>query len=236
LSEGATEHGKPSGLKLRVISGVLLAPAVLAIILIGGPLFLAFIFVAAFIALFEFMRLADRGSHRYFHFAIGMIYIVLCFSSYALVRLGYDQGAWLAVCVMLAVWASDIGAYFFGKTIGGPKMAPKLSPNKTWAGLGGAMFFCGLALVILQFAGFALESYINTDLGLTAGNAPCVFLTGLVLGLVGQAGDLCKSFYKRRVGVKDSGNLIPGHGGLLDRIDALMLVSPALLIILLLWR
>lgn len=224
-----------SSLKQRIISGAVLAPVVVSLILLGGWFFKAMIFVAALISLFEFLRLAERGSHKYLHYCIGTIYLVLCFAAYAILRLGYEQGAWLALVVILCVWASDVGAYFLGKTIGGPKMAPKLSPNKTWAGLCGAMFFCGLALVLLQFLGYALRPYMNTDLGLDPADAPFVFATGLLLGSVGQAGDLGKSFYKRRVGVKDSGQLIPGHGGLLDRIDALLLVSPAFLIILQAW-
>lgn len=184
---------------------------------------MAMIAAAALLSLYEFIGLANQGTRRYFHIFVGVVYLSICFTAYLFIRFGFEagDGAWLALSVMLCVWASDIGAYIAGKTIGGPKMAPGLSPNKTWAGLGGSMFFCGLALVILQY-------FVNIP------DMPYIFAVGLLLGIVGQGGDLLMSFYKRRVEAKDTGTLIPGHGGLLDRIDALLLVSPAFLGILLL--
>ena len=115
---------------------------------------------------------------------------------------------------MMCVWASDIGAYFTGKRLKGPKMAPKISPNKTWAGFLGAMFFGGLTL-------WAMSFFVQA--GIPGG---LLFLSGSVFGAVGQAGDLLVSILKRQAGTKDTGNLIPGHGGLLDRIDSLLLVIP----------
>ena len=221
-----------SGLKQRVISGLILAPLVVGIIIAGGWFFGAMILAAAFISLYEFLKLVDGTKNKWFHIIIGTVYLGLCFGSYVLIRTGYEQGAWLALVTILCVWASDTGAYFVGKKVGGPKMAPRLSPNKTWAGLGGSMVFCGISLVLLHYAAIPLQSVLNTNLGLDSSNTPCIFVIGVLLGLVGQAGDLMKSFYKRRAGVKDSGHLIPGHGGLLDRIDSLLLVSVAFLIIL----
>lgn len=122
------------------------------------------------------------------------------------------------------VWASDIGAYVFGKTIGGPKMAADISPNKTWAGLAGAII-CPFLLCLLFFI---FVSHTITSLGV---DIMVALIAGIIMGVVGQAGDLIISVLKRRAGAKDSGQLIPGHGGVLDRIDAMMLTAPVFLLI-----
>jgi phosphatidate cytidylyltransferase len=115
---------------------------------------------------------------------------------------------------MVTVWSADSLAYFAGRIIGGPKLAPVISPKKTWAGLGGAV--AGSALASLAFALIA---------GLP-GLFLLAFLAGL-LAIVEQAGDLFKSAMKRHYGVKDSGRLIPGHGGVIDRVDGLVAVAMA---------
>ena len=126
---------------------------------------------------------------------------------------------WLVLGV-LYVWVSDSAAYFAGKLIGGPKMALEISPNKTWAGLAGATVVPGVVAVLwTQYI-----SHID--------NILMAFILGLVMGVVGQAGDLFISLVKRRAHVKDSGSLIPGHGGLLDRVDAMMLCAPVFLSII----
>lgn len=111
------------------------------------------------------------------------------------------------------VWASDVGAYALGRAIGGPRLAPSISPNKTWAGAVGG--FCCAALV-----GFGAS-------WLSRGAAAPIVATSLVVALAAQAGDLAESFAKRKFGAKDSSTLIPGHGGLLDRLDSLLTASLA---------
>jgi phosphatidate cytidylyltransferase len=120
---------------------------------------------------------------------------------------GRDVVLWL----LLVVWASDIGAYAAGRLIGGPKLAPRISPNKTWAGLGG-----GVAAAAVTSAVFA-EGWGGAHVGTAA-------ILGALLAMVAQLGDLGESWVKRRFGVKDASRLIPGHGGLLDRVDALLAV------------
>jgi len=219
----------------RLLSGLVLAPLTIALILLGGWFFIAFITLGLLVALYEWYGLAVKGTHKYFHLALGALYLLIVYATFLHLRFEFPQGAWLVVCVMIAVWASDIGAYLLGKKIGGPKMAPAISPNKTWAGLIGAMNGAGLVLVFLMFFGYALEPWLHTRIGLIAPDFWKVFLAGFVLGAVGQAGDLLVSVYKRRVGAKDTGALIPGHGGILDRIDALLLAVPAFVIMLHLW-
>ncbi|MFN3944480.1 MAG: phosphatidate cytidylyltransferase [Allosphingosinicella sp.] len=120
--------------------------------------------------------------------------------------------AWfgLVFWAMIVTWSTDIFAYFAGRAIGGPKLAPRISPNKTWAGLIGGMIGAGLL-------GWVAAGFF--DLG-----APFLWL-GAVMGLVAQLGDLYESAVKRRAGVKDSGGLLPGHGGVLDRVDGLLPVA-----------
>lgn len=203
-----------------------------AIVIAGSWWFMGLMILAALVSLHEWQGLSKAGPHPILMLVIGLIYLSISYASYVGLRFSFEAGAWLALATVLCVWASDIGAYFAGKFIGGPKMAPKLSPKKTWAGLIGAMVSCGLMLEVFLFAGPHMSHLLNTNTGLTSADSwICVFLIGAVLGVVGQIGDVSISFLKRRVNVKDTGHLIPGHGGLLDRIDALLLVAPVFLLI-----
>lgn len=134
----------------------------------------------------------------------GFLYVAL--PSFALIVLNW---AWFGIVfwLMIVTWATDIFAYFAGRSIGGPKLAPRVSPNKTWAGLIGGMIGAGVC-------GSAAAHYF--ELG-----APFLYL-GAPMGLAAQAGDLYESWLKRRAGVKDSGTILPGHGGALDRLDGLL--------------
>ncbi|OWK34036.1 phosphatidate cytidylyltransferase [Sphingomonas dokdonensis] len=129
-----------------------------------------------------------------------------------------DAGLLFAFWALALVWATDIGAFFAGRTIGGPKLAPRLSPNKTWAGLiGGVVAASALAVILHVYHGLPWRMTIGTPL----------------LAVLAQGGDLYESFLKRRAGVKDSGNILPGHGGVLDRLDGVVPVAPvaALLVV-----
>ena len=146
--------------------------------------------------------------------AAGVLYIGL--AGVALIWLRQDGGAGRANVLFLLplVWASDVGAYAAGRLLGGPRLAPRISPSKTWAGAGGGLLAAtatGLLLALL------LGGEATSRAALVAGG----------LGLVAQAGDLLESGLKRRCGVKDSGRLIPGHGGLLDRLDGVLTAAPA---------
>ena len=122
--------------------------------------------------------------------------------------------------MVLVVIASDSAAYLAGRAIGGPKLAPSISPGKTRSGSAGGLLGAGLVGALLAWLlpappGIAAAASLARGLG-----------AGLLLGLVAQAGDLAESAFKRRCGVKDSGRLIPGHGGLLDRFDGLLAAAP----------
>lgn len=123
------------------------------------------------------------------------------------------DGFWWLLWLFLAVWGTDIGAYFAGKTLGGPKLVPHVSPNKTWSGfIGGLLLGAAAATGLNHFAGL-MSMEFSIALGLAAAAAA-------------QAGDILESAVKRYFNTKDSGQVIPGHGGILDRVDALLLVLP----------
>jgi len=170
--------------------------------------------VVAALAAFAVARLGGRASPAWE--AGGMIYIGVPVVALIWLRGHEWSGERLILWLMLSVAATDIGAFFAGRIIGGPRLAPRISPKKTWAGLGGAM----LASALIG-CGFAwLDS-----------QAPAVWLlaiTGAVLAVVAQMGDLAESWVKRHFGAKDSSQLIPGHGGLLDRVDGLITAAAAL--------
>lgn len=150
-------------------------------------------------------------------FSFGMIYSAYPMISLAFVlqNCGFVSTIWL----IGSVWAMDTGAYVFGKTIGGPKMCPKISPKKTWAGLIGGMVTAALwGALCVRFADARAYGF--------------VMIVSAVLGAVSQGGDLFESWIKRYLGVKDSSDLIPGHGGVFDRTDALLAVTPIVVLIL----
>ncbi len=146
--------------------------------------------------------------------AFGAVYAGL--PSVTLVWLRGDVAAGNAVIwwLLLVVWSTDIGAYAFGRLIGGPKLLPAVSPKKTWAGLVGGMISAGLAALLVALA-----------VGAAAGTV--VFAAGAMVAVVAQVGDLFESWIKRRCNVKDSSNIIPGHGGVLDRVDGLLTAALA---------
>ncbi|SLN54021.1 phosphatidate cytidylyltransferase [Oceanibacterium hippocampi] len=129
---------------------------------------------------------------------------------------GFGWTLWL----FIAIWGTDIGAYVAGRSIGGPKIAPRISPSKTWAGLiGGMATAAGASLLLAAYSG-----YLPLSLGGAA-------LAGALVAIVGQVGDFAESAWKRHFKVKDSSRLIPGHGGVLDRVDGLVATVPLALCI-----
>ena len=123
-----------------------------------------------------------------------------------------DHGLWLVLALFAAVWGCDTGALICGKLIGGPKLVPRLSPNKTWAGFIGGCVSASVAAAGMQ-AILGAEAWRGA-------------LFGLIIAFISHGGDMFESWVKRRVGRKDSGHLIPGHGGVLDRIDSILFAAP----------
>jgi phosphatidate cytidylyltransferase len=137
--------------------------------------------------------------------ATGFCYVAAAQIASVLLRLDQTNGFVALILVLLVVWVTDIGGYFAGRGIGGPKLWPRVSPRKTWAGAVGG--FAASLVVAAGFAAFGL------------GKTGPLLLLGAVLSIASQLGDLFESSVKRRFGVKDSSHIIPGHGGLMDRLD-----------------
>lgn len=129
------------------------------------------------------------------------------------------HGAWVLIGLFLIVWATDTGALFCGNLIGGPKLAPKLSPNKTWAGFIGGLIAAAIVLAIF--------------IAILGGRVLAAALFGAAMAVVAHAGDLFESWAKRCFKRKDSGSIIPGHGGVLDRIDSTLAAVVALALVVL---
>lgn len=177
---------------LEMVAGMSLLPVVLAL--------------AAIIVAFVWMKTRDAVAAG---FSLAIIACILA----ARGILGVENGHVLLVSVAAIVASCDIAAYFTGRKIGGPPLAPRISPNKTRSGAVGGLVAAILASVVLR-------SVMQIDVAVA-------MMGGVVIACLAQSGDLLESMLKRRVGVKDSGSLIPGHGGFLDRFDGYLLTLPA---------
>lgn len=212
LHEWARLIGQHDGPMLAVLAAGVLGAIVLAAL---GPADRALLWSVVWTLLWAVaagLLAAARGRSAGWP-ALGLIYLALPCAVLIWLRALPGEGLWLVLWVLLLVWACDSGAYFAGRAIGGPRLAPRISPKKTWAGLFGGMI--AAALVGIAFGAF--------------GRIASPLALGLVsagLAVIGQIGDLLESAVKRVWRVKDAGGLIPGHGGMLDRVDALLLVVP----------
>jgi phosphatidate cytidylyltransferase len=170
----------------------------------------AIIFVATWLVLRLHQRL-DYRSDAWWS-AAGVYYAGLPAIALISIRQDPDYGFHAILYLFLVVWSADTGAFFTGRLIGGPKLAPKISPNKTWSGfIGGALFACIAGVLFAAWFGHT--------------SIPTVGVLSIVLAIISQGGDLGESFIKRFFGVKDSSGLIPGHGGVLDRLDGLVFAA-----------
>lgn len=209
MGDAVLSPSSSSSLKRRLLSAAVLVPLIAAIVYFGSYAFAAFLAVVGVLALYEFWTMASKTNGRLLVTALGIVYIGAGLLMAYHMRV--ELGLWATVVFFAAIWLSDTGAYFAGKTIGGPKMAGAISPNKTWAGYAGALLTPALVFAVC---------YQDLIWALPA---------GIAIGATGQAGDLLMSWFKRQVKVKDSSSLIPGHGGMLDRIDSMIPVVPVYL-------
>lgn len=208
---------KPSSVMTRTLSALVLGPIVLLAVYLGGMAFNIFILLCGVLMAYEWGRIVCTAENKTLGSMgrlgwnlLGLFYTVIPCWSLLMLR-SLPQGGEIIIWMLLMIWAVDTGAFFAGITIGGPRLAPRISPKKTWAGLAG-----GVLAAILTGLGFAvLEIEIK-------GNT---IVTSVMIALIAQFGDLLESAFKRYFKVKDSGNLIPGHGGILDRVDSIVTVA-----------
>jgi phosphatidate cytidylyltransferase len=227
-----------SDLGVRTASAIVMLVVAGAAIWIGGNVFNILAAVVGVAVLSEWIGLAIKFAKsragRSIWILVGVIYIGV--GIFALTFVNGDFGSIGLLEMIGAVVATDIGAYFAGRSIGGPKIAPRISPSKTWSGLCGGMLlasaFLGYAQYFISAHDLAtLRGEMTSDGSLCSFRESCVvhfelkpFIAGAVVAIVAQAGDFFESWMKRRAGVKDSSSLIPGHGGVFDRVDGLLAV------------
>lgn len=185
------------------------APLVLLLAMLAGMVGMLIGFVIALVLLLLAWRSSLYRDALLPWLVLGLFYVALPLFLLHWLRGDDAEGRDLVLWLLLVIWAVDSGAYAFGKSIGGPKLAPTWSPNKTWAGLLGGAF---MAMLVGWLAASALAMPAPNLMGLLGG----------FLAFVGQGGDLLESAFKRHFGVKDASGLIPGHGGVLDRVDGLI--------------
>lgn len=192
-------------LAVRTISGIVMIAIALAAVVDGGDTFAVLAALAATAVFYEWSRLV-RGWGSTWYLA-GFVYALAAALSLLWIRDRADNGMALVLWVFVVVWTTDIGAYFVGRTLGGPKLAPAISPGKTWAG-----FYGGVVASTILAGVWAVFTSLP----------PIILLIAPLFSVSAQGGDLFESWMKRRAGVKDSGAWLPGHGGVFDRLDGLL--------------
>jgi phosphatidate cytidylyltransferase len=197
-----------SELLVRSLAAIVMAAVALIAAFLGGYVFAILAAIGAGAMFVEWRRMTEKWGAGWM--IAGFVYALVPALSLLWIRDRAPQGLELLYWVFIVTWTTDIGAYFAGRAIGGPKLAPSISPNKTIAGLAGGMVSAGLA-------SWAWVEYVKLPLGL-------LWLAPL-FALAAQGGDLFESWMKRTAGVKDSGGMLPGHGGVLDRLDGLVVVA-----------
>jgi phosphatidate cytidylyltransferase len=222
LAQGPTSPMPRPGrreLWLRVASSLVLAPLAIAAAYVDGAWFIAFWLFAAAGILWEWMALVAgarslSGASRAAWIALGALYAGAMLAAPLVVRADAAVGFVAMVFLFAVVWATDVAAYFAGRLIGGAKLCSAISPNKTWSGaIAGAAAAIAAGLIVAAVAGI--------------GHAAAIAVVSFALSVVAQIGDLFESGLKRRFGAKDASHAIPGHGGLMDRLDGFLTASLA---------
>ena len=191
----------------RILSSIILIPVTLFFIIKGSYLFIFFISICFGILIYEWHLMSKKKSYRLFGF------IFLFISFYTTYKVRIDSDYWFLLFILTTCISTDIGGYVFGKTLKGPKLI-KFSPNKTFAGMIG-----GYLLSIIS--GIILTNFYYSE------NLPFNwFIFAILISTISQLGDIIISYFKRLSKIKDTGKIIPGHGGLLDRVDGMIFAFP----------
>ena len=196
----------------RILSSIILLPTVLFFIIKGSFLFNFFIFICFLITTYEWLKLSKNNLLKLF----GTIFIVISFYTIFNIRNEFDRDYFHLLLVVIICVSTDIGGYVFGNIFKGPKLT-KISPKKTYSGVIGSF------LLSLIFTNLFLDFLSNVE---TFEFTKEMFLFILLVSLVSQIGDIIVSYFKRKSEIKDTGTIIPGHGGILDRIDGMIFALP----------
>jgi phosphatidate cytidylyltransferase len=196
----------------RILSSIILIPTVLFFIIKGSFLFNFFIFICFLITTYEWLKLSKNNLLKLF----GTIFIVISFFTIFNIRNEFDRDYFHLLLVVIICVSTDIGGYVFGNIFKGPKLT-KISPKKTYSGVIGSF------LLSLIFTNLFLDFLSDVE---TFEFTKEMFLFILLVSLVSQIGDIIISYFKRKSKIKDTGTIIPGHGGILDRIDGMIFALP----------
>jgi phosphatidate cytidylyltransferase len=197
-------------LKKRIISSFILTPIVFFSIIKGSYIFISLIFICFLISVYEWNMMSKYKLYK----IPGFIFIILSFFTIHKLRINLENDFWYFIIVILICIGSDIGGYLFGNLFKGPKLS-KFSPKKTYSGMIGA-FILPITLIIILKNYIVIEAYLNINW--------IIFV--ILISLTSQLGDIIISYFKRLSKIKDTGKIIPGHGGLLDRIDGMIFAFP----------
>jgi len=206
----------------RVSSSLILIPIVFFVIINGSILFNFFIIISFIITAYEWLKMSKRNIQKIF----GLSFILFSFYTIFQIRNDFNQDYFHILFIAIVCISTDIGGYIFGKLLKGPKLT-KLSPNKTYSGMIGSFLLAIIFTILffeLTFKIFNFRFELET------------FIFVLAVSLVSQIGDIIISYFKRLSKIKDTGNIIPGHGGILDRIDGMIFAYPFSYLIFLNWN
>jgi len=191
----------------RILSSIILIPITLFFIIKGSFLFILFLLICLSVTLYEWQMMSKKKNYRIF----GFVFLFLSF--YTIYRLRIDNDYLFILLITLICVSTDIGGYVFGKIFKGPKLT-KFSPNKTYAGMIGGYLLSIISTIFFNNFYFTKEIQIN------------FFIFVILISTTSQFGDIVVSYFKRLSKIKDTGKIIPGHGGLLDRADGMIFAFP----------
>ena len=207
-------------LQKRILSSIILIPIAIFFIFQENFFFIFFLSILFITTSYEWLNICKTNFLK----IIGVFYLFFAFTSAYLLREKFSLGIFILILIICIF--TDLGGYIFGKVFKGPKLI-KISPNKTYAGaIGSFILSIFAALVYSKYTAYGATTTINLSIltGLTLNKIFLLFI--LIMSFINQVGDLIISYFKRLAKVKDTGNLLPGHGGLLDRVDGIIFVMP----------
>ena len=206
----------------RILSSIILMPIVLFFIVKGTFLFNFFILICLLITTYEWMKMSKTNFFKIF----GTIFIIISFYTIFKIRNEFDRDYFHLLLVIIICMSTDVGGYLFGNVFKGPKLT-KISPKKTYSGVIGSF------LLSIIFTNLFLDIYLDEK---TFKFSKEMFIFILSVSFISQSGDIFVSYFKRKSKIQDTGNIIPGHGGILDRIDGMIFAFPFSYLVFLNWN
>jgi len=206
----------------RILSSIILMPIVLFFIIKGTFLFNFFILICLLITTYEWMKMSKTNFFKIF----GTIFIIISFYTIFKIRNEFDRDYFHLLLVIIICMSTDVGGYLFGNVFKGPKLT-KISPKKTYSGVIGSF------LLSIIFTNLFLDIYLDVKIFKFSKE---MFIFVLSVSFISQSGDIFVSYFKRKSKIQDTGNIIPGHGGILDRIDGMIFAFPFSYLVFLNWN